>query len=62
MGQWQYILNVGTRWMLELSFRHHDAHCVGDWVGSRDCLDVEERRISLPLPRIKVNTFDKAYI
>jgi hypothetical protein len=48
--------------MLEPSFRHHDAHCVGDWVGSKDCLDVEERRISLSLTRIKVNTFDKAYI
>jgi hypothetical protein len=35
---------------------------VGGWVGSRDCLDVEKRRISLPLPKIKVNTFDKAYI
>jgi hypothetical protein len=35
---------------------------VGGWVGSKDCLEVVERRISLPLPRIKVNIFDKAYI
>jgi hypothetical protein len=48
--------------MLEPSLRDHGAKYVGGWVGSRDGLGVEERRISHPLPRIIVNTFDKDYI
>lgn len=46
---------------LSPNVRDDGVHCVEGKVGSRGGLDVE-RKISLPLPRIKVNTFDTAYI
>jgi hypothetical protein len=61
MGSGGTLLMLALDGCLSPNVRDDGVHCVEGKVGSRGGLDVE-RKISLPLPRIKVNTFDTAYI